>query len=85
MYRCGTPRHLQLSSVARAAINDGLSKRELGTIVYIGIDEISRMKGHTYMTQVYDLDTKRLLWRGEERASDELQAEKTGSCDITKP
>lgn len=61
-----------VSAAVRAAVNDGLSKRALGTIVHIGIDEISRRKGHTYMTQVYDLDTKRLLWSGEGRAEETL-------------
>ena len=56
-----------VSPVVRTAVNDGLSKHALGTIVHIGIDDISRRKGHTYMTQVYDLDTKRLFCSGEGR------------------
>ena len=32
-----------------------------GSGVPIGIDEISRKKGHVYVTNVYDLARKRLL------------------------
>lgn len=40
---------------------------------FIGIDEISRKKGHTYHTQVYDLDNKRLLWTAANRDKDSLR------------
>jgi hypothetical protein len=46
-----------IAAAVSAAIKDGFSRRDLGTIVHIGIDKISLLKGHTYMTQVYELDT----------------------------
>lgn len=38
----------------------------------IGIDEISRRKGHVYVTNVYDLKQKRLIWSGEGRSLETL-------------
>jgi transposase len=45
----------------------GLLNRDLSNVLYIGIDEISRRKGHTYITNVYDLATGNLIWTGEGR------------------
>jgi len=65
-------------NTVRKAVKDvvdfGLENRELDDLLYIGIDEISRKKGHVYHTQVYDLVEKRLLWSGEDRTSDTLKA-----------
>jgi len=55
-------------------VDYGLSNRDLSTLIYIGIDEISRKKGHVYHTQVYDLVEKRLLWSGEDRTSETLKS-----------
>jgi transposase len=55
-----------LSAVKRA-VEQGLAKRRLGTIRWIGIDEVSRKKGHHYLTLVDDLQRHRLLWIGEGR------------------
>lgn len=52
----------------------GLAHREMGGILYIGIDEISRRKGHVYVTNVYDIEEKRLLWSGEGRSKETLEA-----------
>jgi transposase len=43
-------------------------------VLYINIDEISRRKAHIYHTQVYDLTEKRLLWSGEDRTAETLEA-----------
>ena len=43
-------------------------------ITHIGIDEISRQKGHVYLTNVYDLKTGTLIWSGEGRTKDTLSA-----------
>jgi len=45
----------------------GLEHREIGDVIYFGIDEISRKKGQVYLTNVYDLKEKRILWSGEGR------------------
>lgn len=55
-------------------VDYGLANRDLGNLIYIGIDEISRKRGHVYHTQVYDLVEKRLLWSGEDRTSETLEA-----------
>ncbi len=57
----------------KAAVDYGLEHRDKGHVLHIGIDEISRRKGHTYQTQVYDLDRKVLLWSGEGRTQATLQ------------
>lgn len=61
-------------AAVRSAVAYGLQHRNLGTILHIGIDEISRKKGHKYLTQVYDLDARTLLWSGEDRKEDTLRA-----------
>lgn len=38
----------------------------------IGIDEISRKRGHGYVTNVYNLKRRRLLWSGEGQARETL-------------
>lgn len=52
----------------------GLARRELNDVTHIGIDEISRQKGHVYLTNVYDLKTGTLIWSGEGRTRDTLHA-----------
>jgi transposase len=52
----------------------GLARRDLGNVTHIGIDEISRQKGHVYLTNVYDLRTGSLVWSGEGRTKDTLAA-----------
>ena len=51
-----------------------LARRDLSCITHIGIDEISRQKGHVYLTNVYDLRTGTLIWSGEGRTKDTLTA-----------
>ncbi|MBR9978944.1 MAG: transposase [Bacteroidetes bacterium] len=61
-------------SAAAQAVKYGLDRRQIGTALHIGIDEISRRKGHKYLTQVYDLDTRTLLWSGKDRTEDTLRS-----------
>lgn len=64
-------------NTVRKAVKDvvdyGMKHRDMSKILYIGIDEISRRKGHIYHTQVYDLMEKRLIWSGEDRTTDTLE------------
>ena len=57
------------------AVEWGLSHRNLGGIVAIGIDEIQWRLGHHYLTLVYQIDegSKRLLWIGLERTKESLE------------
>ncbi|HEX9727354.1 MAG TPA: ISL3 family transposase [Gemmatimonadales bacterium] len=94
LFRCswGT-----VAKAVAAAVEHGLAHRDLSGVIYIGIDEISRKKGHVYVTNVYDLERKRLLWSGEERTEKTLEAffdflgpEKTAAlqgicCDMWQP
>lgn len=60
-------------AAVQSAVQYGLSNREMDGVLYIGIDEISRRRGHIYHTQVYDLSRKRLLWSAEGRDADTLR------------
>jgi len=50
----------------------GLKHRDTSQVKNIGIDEISRKKGHVYQTNIYDLDQGRLLWTGPDRGAETL-------------
>ncbi len=94
LFRCawGTVAHAVEEAVAY-----GLAHRDVSGVRHIGIDEISRKKGHVYVTNVYDLKTKRLLWSGAGRSQktleaffDFLGAERTAAlegicCDMWQP
>lgn len=63
-----------VAGAVRQAVDYGLKHRQLSGVLYIGIDELSRKKGHVYVTNVYDLEGKRLIWSGEGRSQDTLRA-----------
>lgn len=63
-----------VATAVRQAVAYGLEHRDMGQVLYIGIDELSRQKGHVYVTNVYDLKDKRLLWSGEGRSQETLRA-----------
>ena len=56
------------------AVNWGLERRDLETIMSIGVDEVQWHRGHKYQTVVYqiDEDQKRLLWIGSDRKAKTL-------------
>ena len=74
-----------------------MEHRDLSGVTHIGIDEISRKKGQVYLTNVYDLRSKTLIWSGIERTKDALRSffnylgpERTSKlqgicCDMWKP
>ncbi len=69
--------HCSWSTVATAvdeAVVYGLEHRDLTTVTHIGIDEISRKRGHVYVTNVYDLNSRCLLWSGEGRTKETLES-----------
>jgi transposase len=61
-------------SAVKRAVERGLALRKLRPIHWIGIDEVSRKKGHHYLTLVYDLERRQLLWAGEGRSEETVQA-----------
>lgn len=56
------------------AVEWGRAHQDLSGIEAIGIDEISRRRGHRYLTLVYQIDRhcKRLLWVGKDRKTKTL-------------
>jgi transposase len=64
-------------NTVRAAVQQvvdyGLEHRGTTAVLYIGIDELSRRRGHTYVTMVYDLVRRRLLWVGDGRDKQVLE------------
>jgi transposase len=64
-------------NTVRAAVEEaveyGRKREDYKGVRFIGIDEISRRKGHTYHTNVYDLERKRLIWSGAHREKDSLR------------
>lgn len=52
----------------------GMAHRDFAEVTHIGIDEISRQKGHVYLTNVYDLKTGTLIWSTEGRSTDSLDS-----------
>jgi transposase len=60
-------------AAVEAAVEYGRQQEEYKGVRFIGIDEISRKKGHTYHTNVYDLEKKRLIWSGAHRDKDSLR------------
>lgn len=61
-------------TAVKRVVARGLAKRKLKPIRIIGIDEVSRKKGHHYLTLVYDLARRRLLWVGEGRTTETVNA-----------
>jgi len=63
-----------VAAAVRQAVAYGLAHRQMGRVLYVGIDELSQRKGHVYVTNVYDLQQKRLLWSGPGRTQETLRA-----------
>ena len=59
---------------ARTVVAYGLACGDKSGAILIGIDELSRKKGHVYLTNIYDLLNKRLLASFEGRAEENLLA-----------
>ncbi len=61
-----------VAAAVKTVVDYGLQHRDLTGISHIGIDEISRKKGHVYLTNVYDLRSRTLIWSGEGRTKETL-------------
>jgi hypothetical protein len=51
----------------------GLKHRRRPPVHVIGIDELSRRKGQVYLTVVYDLERRVLLWVGDDRTEEAVK------------
>ena len=61
-----------VSAVIHRVVQWGLAKRRKKALRIIGIDEVSRKKGHRYLTLVYDLQRGQLVWAGKDRTKNTL-------------
>jgi transposase len=71
----GTARQYELNwksvaTIVKRAVQYGLKNRARPAVHVIGIDEVSRRKGQVYLTVVYDLARRVLLWVGEDRTEE---------------
>ena len=74
----GRARHFGLNwktmaGVVQRAVRYGLRHRKRPPVHRIGIDEVSRRKGQVYLTVVYDLERRVLLWVGEDRTEEAVK------------
>jgi transposase len=61
-----------VASIVHRVVAHGLERRRRQPLHILGIDEVSRRKGHHYLTVVYDLERGLLLWVGEDRTEETL-------------
>jgi transposase len=59
--------------IVKRAVEYGLRNRVRPPVHLIGIDEVSRRKGQIYLTVVYDLERRVLLWVGEDRTEEAVK------------
>jgi len=74
----GTAREYRLdwksvATIVKRAVAYGLRNRARPPVHVIGIDEVSRRKGQLYLTVVYDLERRVLLWVGEDRTEEAVR------------
>jgi transposase len=72
-------RHFQLdwktvAQIVQCVVAEGLKRRPWKPLHIIGVDEVSRKRGHRYLTLVYDLERHRLIWIGEDRKKETLDS-----------
>ena len=63
-----------VASVIRRTVEWGLKQRRQRPLRVLGLDEVSRKKGHHYLTLAYDLERGELTWVGKDRTSDTVSA-----------
>jgi len=58
-----------VEAIVEGAVLWGLAHRRWYPLHVLGIDEVSRRKGQQYLTVVYDLDRRRVVWVGRDRTT----------------
>jgi transposase len=62
-----------VATIVKRAVQYGLRNRVRPAVHVIGIDEVSRRKGQIYLTVVYDLERRVLVWVGEDRTEEAVR------------
>ena len=62
-----------VATIVKRAVRYGLKYRARPPVHVIGIDDVSRRKGQVYLTVVYDLERRVLLWVGEDRTEEAVR------------
>jgi transposase len=62
-----------VAAAVKSVVKRGLELRSWKPLHVIGIDEVSRSKGQRYLTLVYDLERRRLVWIGEDRGFETME------------
>jgi transposase len=62
-----------VATIVKRAVQYGLKHRTRPPVHVIGIDEVSRRKGQVYLTVVYDLERRVLLWVGDDRTEEAVR------------
>lgn len=62
-----------VATIVKRAVAYGLRHRKRPPVHIIGIDEVSRRKGQVYLTLVYDLERRVLLWVGDDRTEEAVR------------
>jgi transposase len=62
-----------VATIVKRAVQYGLRHRKRPPLHVIGIDEVSRRKGQVYLTVVYDLERRVLLWVGDDRTEEAVR------------
>jgi transposase len=70
-----------VATIVKRAVKYGLANRARPPAHVIGIDEVSRRKGQVYLTVVYDLERRVLLWVGEDRTEEAVKKFLTEEMD----
>jgi transposase len=61
-----------VAGILHHVVTWGLARRRKKALQFIGVDEVSRKKGHRYLTLVYDLGRGELVWVGKDRKKETL-------------
>ena len=86
----GTARHYGLNwksvaTIVKRAVAYGLRHRKRPPVHVIGIDEVSRRKGQVYLTVVYDLERRVLLWVGDDQIEETVRPFSPGNGPSALP
>jgi len=62
-----------VAGILHRVVEWGLKRRRKKPLHVIGLDEVSRRKGHQYLTLVYDLERGELVWVGKDRTKETVE------------